>query len=404
MPLVSELDLPHLEMEDPAFGEDPWPHFEAARAKHPFLATCKFGIVVSEYRAMKDLLWMDDSMRMALGDIVEMMNARGTWWGKFQEDMILNRHGDEHKRLRDVLAPAFTPRQAIKHRPLMRAQISKLLDQWAPKGAFDFEEFASQFPVSVVTRLIGAPDSLIPTMLEALEVLGQSLNMDPEFVVQLQTAAELMYKTMEELIARRRAGERIGPEEDMLDILIATHDSGGLTIDELLNLLILLFVAGYDTSKNAMTLMMNQLIDRPEDYKRCAEDPAFCAKVVEENFRHTTTANVPRQTARDIEYRGVTIPRDTMLFFPISVAGRDPEVAPDADRFEPEREQKNRHIAFGRGQHMCLGQHIARAQIEEGLHLIAQRLRNPRRAGPSGWRPFFGTWGMRGLPIEFDPA
>jgi cytochrome P450 len=53
---------------------------------------------------------------------------------------------------------------------------------------------------------------------------------------------------------------------------------------------------------------------------------------------------------------------------------------------------------------MCLGQHIARAQIEEGLHLIAQRLRNPRRAGPSGWRPFFGTWGMRGLPIEFDPA
>ena len=404
MQALAELELPHLAMEDPGFGENPWPHFEAARRQHPFLATCKFGLVVSEYQAMKDLLWMDDSLRMALGDIVEMMNAKGSWWGKFQEDMILNQHGAEHKRLRDVLAPAFTPRQAIKHRPLMREQIGKLLDIWAPKGAFDFEEFASHFPVSVITRLIGAPQSLIPELLEALETLGQSLNMDPDFMAKLQSAAKLMYDTMADLVARRRAGERLSDDEDMLDILIATHDGGGITMDELLNLLILLFVAGYDTSKNAMTLMLNELIDRPDDYRRCAEDPAFCAKVVEENFRYTTTANVPRQTARDIEYRGVLIPKDMMLFFPLSVAGRDPGVAPDADRFDPARDQKNRHIAFGRGQHMCLGQHIARAQIEEGLHLMAQRLKNPRRTGPSGWRPFFGTWGMRGLPIAFDPA
>jgi cytochrome P450 len=353
---------------------------------------------------MKDLLWMDDSMRVALGDIVEMMNAKGTYWAKFQEDMILNQNGAKHKRLRDALALAFTPRQAIKHRPLMREQIGKLLDEWAPRGAFDFEAFASHFPVSVITRLIGAPESLIPELIEALEVLGQSLNMDPAFMAKLQAAAKLMYDTMGDLVARRRAGERIGPEEDMLDILIATHDRGDLTMDELLNLLILLFVAGYDTSKNAMTLMMNELLERPDDYRRCAEDPAFCAKVVEENFRHTTTANVPRQTAKDVEYRGVLIPEGTMLFFPLSVAGRDPEVAPDAAEFRPERELRNRHIAFGRGQHMCLGQHIARAQIEEGLHQMAQRLRNPRRTGPSGWRPFFGTWGMRGLPIEFDPA
>ncbi len=404
MTLVTELDLPHLEMEDPAFGEDPWPRFAAARRQHPFLATCKFGLVVSEYQAMKDLLWMDDSMRVALGDIVEMMNAKGSWWGKFQEDMILNQNGAEHKRLRDVLAPAFTPRQAIRHRPLMREQIGLLLDEWAPKGAFDFEEFASNFPIRVISRLVGLPASMIPGLLDAMEALGQSLNMDPDFIAKLQAAAKQMYDMVEDLVARRRAGERLGPEEDMLDLLIATHDRGGMSADELHNLLILLFVAGYDTSKNALTLMMNQLLDRPDDYRRCAEDPAFCARVVEENFRHTTTANIPRQTSRDVEYRGVLIPKDTMLFFPISIAGRDPGVAPDADRFEPERDQLNRHIAFGRGQHMCLGQHIARAQIEEGLHQIAQRLKNPRRAGPSGWRPFFGTWGMRGLPIEFDPA
>ena len=63
-----------------------------------------------------------------------------------------------------------------------------------------------------------------------------------------------------------------------------------------------------------------------------------------------------------------------------------------------------RHVAFGMGEHICLGQFIARAQIQEGLHLIAQRIRNPRRVGPSAWRPFYGVWGLRGLPIEFDPA
>ncbi len=404
MQALAELELPHLAMEDPGFGEDPWPHFTAARAQHPWLATCKFGTVVSEYSAMKDLLWMDDAMRMALGDIVEMMNARGTPWGRFQEEMILNQSGAEHKRLRDVLAHAFTPRQALKHRPFMREQIARLLDEWAPKGEFDFEEFSSFFPISVTARLVGLPADQIPVLKDALETLGQSLSLDPDYMVHLQAAAQQLYDAMEDLVARRRAGERLGPEEDMLDILLATHDGGQMNMDELLNLLILLFVAGYDTSKNAMTLMMNQLIDRPADYARCATDQAFCAKVVEENFRHTTTANVPRLTSRDIEYRDVLIPKGTMLFFPVSVAGRDPFVAPDADRFEPERDHKNRHIAFGRGQHMCLGQHIARAQIEEGLHLIAQRITKPRRNGDYGWRPFFGTWGMKGLPIAFDPA
>jgi cytochrome P450 len=404
MQALAEIDLPHLAMDEPSFGEDPWPHFEAARAAHPWLATCKFGLVVSEYRAMKELLWMDDSMHAAITDIVDIMEARDTPWGKFQVDQIIAYNGPDHKRLREILASAFTPRQAQRHRPLMREQIGKLLDEWAPKGSFDFEEFASYFPISVMCRLIGAPGGIIPGLKSAMETLGLSMAMDPALLPALQQAAITMYDSLGQVIAARRAGERLGEEEDMLDILLATRARGGMTEDELLSLLVMLFVAGYDTSKNALTMMMDVLIDRPEDYRRCAEEPAFCARVVEENFRFHTSATIARRTIRDIDYRDVLIPAGSMLFFPVSIAGRDPDVAPDADRFDPEREQKNRHIAFGRGQHMCLGQHIARAQIEEGLHQMAQRLRNPRRTGPSGWRPFFGVWGMKGLPIEFDPA
>jgi cytochrome P450 len=93
-----------------------------------------------------------------------------------------------------------------------------------------------------------------------------------------------------------------------------------------------------------------------------------------------------------------------MLFFPVSISGRDPAIE-NADVFDPERDQtKKRHITFGMGVHICLGQFIARAQIEEGLHQIAQRIRNPRRTGASAWRPFYGVWGLKGLPIAFDPA
>jgi cytochrome P450 len=88
------------------------------------------------------------------------------------------------------------------------------------------------------------------------------------------------------------------------------------------------------------------------------------------------------------------------------MASRDPSAFDNPDRFDPERNLATgtRHIAFGRGKHICLGQYIARAQIQEGLHRIAQRMKNPRLNGTHGWRGFTGTWGLKGLPIAFDPA
>jgi cytochrome P450 len=95
-----------------------------------------------------------------------------------------------------------------------------------------------------------------------------------------------------------------------------------------------------------------------------------------------------------------------MVFFPLSISGRDPGTFEEPERFDPERPitAETRHISFGLGKHMCLGQYIARAQLQEGLHLIAQRIREPRSPGPQAWRPFFGVWGIKGLPIEFTPG
>jgi cytochrome P450 len=207
---------------------------------------------------------------------------------------------------------------------------------------------------------------------------------------------------VEGLIEVRRASPRTGDEPDLLDLLLQTQAGGDLSDRELADILIFLFVAGYDTSKNMLTLTMRLLLDRPEVYRRCAEDHAFARSVVEESFRYHSTTSNQRVLNEDVVYRDVLLEKDAIVWFPLSVATHDPRYADQAEVFDPEREQKNPHIGFGLGAHICLGQYIARAQIHEGLHVIAQRLLNPRSPGPGGYRPFPGTWGLRGLPIEFE--
>jgi cytochrome P450 len=303
-----------------------------------------------------------------------------------------------------VLAPSLTPQQAKKLRPLMRQVMTELLDEWLPKGEFDFEEFASYFPISVMCSLIGAPREAIPSLRASMEAFGLSMSLDRDFLPQLEAAMKTLDEFSQKLVAERLANRKPKGEEDLLETMIGAMEDGRLAEREVYDLLIFLFVAGYDTSKNAMTLMMDVLIDKPGIYRRCAEDIAFCNKVTEENFRYLTTSTIPRVTTRDITYRDVEIPAGTLLFFPVSISGRDELAFDHAGEFDPDRGDVKKHITFGLGAHICLGQFIARAQIAEGFHQIAKRMRNPRRTGPSAWRPFYGVWGLKGLPIAFDQA
>jgi cytochrome P450 len=406
MQIGAELDLPYLTMDEDAFAADPFPHFARARAQHPWLARWTLGYVVTDYQAMRDLFADESRLGMLYDNIVAIMEAEGTPWGNFQQRHMLSMTGAPHKRIRDILASSFTPRQANLHRPLMQRTIAELLDEWAPRRSFDFEEFASYFPITVMCRLIGASPDVIPGLRSAMEAIGLSTSMDKRWLPAMQQGVVTMEEFVDGLIADRRAGRTGGgAEPDLLDLLLQTQASGGdLTERELGDILIFLFVAGYDTSKNMMTLTMRLLLDRPEVYRRCGEDHAYARAVVEESFRYASTTSSQRILMQDILYRDVLLEKDAIVWFPLSVAAHDQRYAEEAERFDPERERGKPHIGFGLGGHMCLGQYIARAQIHEGMHQIAQRLRNPKSSGPQGYRPFPGTWGIRGLPIEFDPA
>ena len=402
---VAELELPLLPLDEPELARDPLPRFAAARRQHPWLARTDLGIVITEHKAMRELFGRDDELRPPYKDVVALLGQEGTTWGRFTEEQLISLPVDQHKFLRDTFAAKFTPRFANQMRPLMQATISRLLDEWAPKGHFDFELFASYFPISVMFALVGAPLEGIALLRDDLEVIGLAHSYQLDLFPRIQEGMVRIDEFVQRTIAERRAHPHEGIE-DMLDLLIDTSDTGNVSHRQLVDLIMFFFIAGYDTSKNVLTYTMFTLLDYPDIYRRCAEDYDYCRKVIEEALRWFNPSTVARFVDKEFEYRGVTFPKDQMLFFPLSISGRDPGSFKDADTFNPDRENDPsvRQLAFALGKHMCLGQYIARAQLQEALHQVARRLKNPRMTGAVGWRPFMGAWGLKGLPIEFDPA
>jgi cytochrome P450 len=285
--------------------------------------------------------------------------------------------------------------------------MERLLKEWVPKRRIDFEEFASYYPVAVITQMIGAPLEAIPGLRKSMETVGLGVSMDSTRLPELDKAVLHLEEFSERLIADRLANPRAeGETEDLLDMLMDASEEGGISHRQLVDLLIFLFVAGYDTSKNVFTYMMALMTRYPDIYTRCAEDHDYCRKVVEEALRVFNPSSTFRFTREDLVYRDVLIPANTMLFFTLNMSGRDPTAFDRSEEFDPDRaiDPNRRQLAFGMGKHMCLGQYIARAQLQEGIHLVAQHMREPHLAGQPGWRPFPGVWGMKGLPIEFTPA
>jgi cytochrome P450 len=404
MHTLAELALPHLPMEDPAFGRDPYRYFAEARRTHPWLATSKFGLVVHEYAAMRELLGQDDKMRPPYGGIVEQLGLQGTPWGRFTEEQMISLPEKQHRLLRETFVSKFTPRSATQLRPMMRETVSRLLDEWVPRGQIDFEEFASYFPISVMFTLVGAPLEGVRLLRDDLEAIGLAHSLEMERFPRIQEGMVRLEAFVEQVISERRAHPRTDGVEDLLEILIRTGDAGDIEHRQLSDLIMFFFIAGYDTTKNVLTYTMYTLLEYPEIYRRCAEEHDFCQRVIEEALRWFNPGTVARFVERDMVYRDVLLPKDTMLFFPLSVSGHDPVSFPHGEVFDANRPLEKRHIAFGMGKHACLGQYIARAQLQEALHQIAQRMREPKLAGEVGWRPFLGTWGLKGLPISFTPG
>jgi cytochrome P450 len=401
--LDTTIDLPILPVETAEFSADPDPFLIEARRTHPWLARFSQGYIVHGYQANADLMADATNLVQGFGPIIDFYGVRGTMWARFMEEMIISVSGPVHTRLRSSMAHTFTPRRANQERELMQRVITTLLDEWAPKGSFDFAEFASYFPVTVMCGVLGVSAEPIPRIRDALENQLKSLSFDPAVKPLFMAGWDVLWEFADTLISEREASGEFD-ENSLLDAFITSKNEGKLDDVELRFMVLTVIVAGYDTSKNQLTMTMKILLERPELYERCAEDLAFCRQVTDESLRHSSIATPYREAAQDFTYEGFTFRKGDTLVMTPPLANRDPAVFAEPEIYDPARPNAGRHIGFGRGPHICPGQFIARNQLQEGLHLIAKRLRNPRLNGEIEWRPFLGAWGPKSLPIIFDAA
>jgi len=403
MELAEDHQIPVMPVESPEFAADPQPYLEAARREHPWLARFSQGYVVHGYQACADLLADNRNMTCGFGPIIDFYGVRGTGWARFMEETLISVYSPAHTRLRDSVAHAFTPRRANQEREMMKLTITALLDEWAPAGRFDFAEFASYFPVTVMCGLLGVSSDWVPRMHEALENQLKSLTLDPSVKPLFMAGWDVLWEFADRLVGEREASGQVSPDS-LLDDIIAAKQRGEMDDREARFMVLTVLFAGYDTSKNQLAMTMKLLLARPDIYRRCADDLQYCRNVTEESLRHSAIATPYREAANDFTYGGFGFRKGEMIVLAPPLANRDPALFERSSQFDPERANLSRHIAFGRGPHLCIGQYLARNQLQEGLHLIARRLRNPRLDGELEWRPFLGAWGPRHLPIAFDPA
>jgi cytochrome P450 len=403
MQLLSEMELPFLDVDAPEFHRDPFRFVDKVRGEHPWLARFSHGYVIHGYQAARDLAPRDEDLQLSFSQVVDFYQARATHWGEFMIDMLMTSPKAKHKRLRDSVAAGFTPRRANQIRPMIRQILGQQLDEWAPKGAFDFSDFAANYPVAVMCGLLGISSAPVRALRQQLDDHMSSLTFKPGIWDKVEAAYAEMEKLADSVLAERQRHD-IAEEGSELDAMIAARRAGEMDDTELRFMLLTFLVAGYDTSKNMLAMTLHTLLDHPEMWARCAEDIGYCGKVIEEMLRYSAIATLYREVIREFDYDGIRFPKGITLTFAFPLTGRDPAAFPDPHRFDPERVSTNRHSAFGRGSHICIGQYIARALLEEGLHLIAQRLTKPRLTGEPVWRPFLGAWGFEKLPIAFDPA
>ena len=226
MERMADTALPTLPLESPEFSANPQPWLEAARARHPWLARFSAGYVVHGYKAARDLFADEENMVAGFNTVVDFYGLQDSMWGRFLNGTLSATVGEQHDRLRACLAPAFTPRSANLARGLMQRVITQLLDEWAPRGAFDFADFAAFFPVTVMCGLLGVPAAQVTSMRDGLESFGKALNLKPEYKPVILAGVAGNHLEFADSVIEEREASGEYDEDMLLDVMIAAKKRG----------------------------------------------------------------------------------------------------------------------------------------------------------------------------------
>ncbi|MEU6920925.1 cytochrome P450 [Streptomyces sp. NPDC046631] len=288
----------------------------------------------------------------------------------------------EHNVQRRMLIPSFTVRRTAALRPRIQETVDRLLDTMVEQGppADLVDSFALPVPSMVICALLGVPYDDH----EFFEAQSRKLLRGPKSS-DVEAARDALDEYFRVLIERKRAT----PGEGLLDELIANQlESGAVDHDELVRLAQILLIAGHETTANMISLGTFTLLQHPDQLARMRDSEGLMASAVEELLRFLSIADgISRVAVDDIEVGGVTIRAGDGVILTTSVINRDGNVYAHPDDLDLGRNARN-HVAFGFGVHQCLGQNLARAELEIALPALFDRLPDLRLAVPAEEIPF----------------
>lgn len=375
----------------PAGRADPFPLYAAAHQLGPVLAVADSVFIVVGHNAVNQVLrnpgfGLPDP---PAGQSTPAVDPTAGAALRMMDRSILRTNPPDHGRMRSLISQVFTPRRVAALQPSVVAAVETLLDRLTERGAdggmVDFmDEFAFQLPVTVICELLGIPTADRHQFRPLASALTAALELAGDVDGPADTAARELGRYFTPLISERRTA----PGDDLVSALVAARDAddGRLSDEELLANLILLLVAGFETTTDLLGNGLAILLDRPSLVTALRSGPAGTAGFIEEVLRYESPVQVTSRVARvdGLVAEEVGIPAGSDVLLLLGAANRDPARYSRPDHFDPARID-SRPLSFGAGPHICIGNNLARLEASVALPRLLNRF--PRLSADPGRRP-----------------
>jgi cytochrome P450 len=306
----------------------------------------------------------------------------------------------EHVKYRQLLNSWFAPRAVEAMTPGAAEWCRQLVERVRPLGRCDFmTDFAAQYPTGVFLQSLGLPTSDTNMFVELVRNIFDNLR-HPALAEPLARAMGEVRKYFTAAIAQRRESP-LDPDTDLISHLLrSTIDGRLLTEEEILNMCVVLVMAGVETTSGQLGFMFQHLASHADQRRRLVDEPDLIPTAVEEFLRVHPIVLPGRKVTRDVDFHGCPMRKGDMVMLPIPAANRSPRVAERPTEVDFDR-RGNRHIAFGMGPHRCLGIHLARRELATALRVWHELIPDYSLDGDGQLMERGGQLGLVSLPLRW---
>ena len=394
-------------LADPALRDDPAPFYDELRAQGP-LIQARVSYLTVDHAIASELLRSEDFRVIVLGSGLPgplrwlEARTRDNLLHPLRPPSLLAVEPPEHTRYRKTVSSVFTSRAVNALRDRVEDTATDLLGALSEgPGVVDIVAgYCSKLPVAVISDILGVPDADRPRVLEFGELAAPSLDLGvswPQYQrVQKGIAG------FNSWLADHLQSLREHPGDDLMSQLIQVADEGSLLDEtELQATAGLVLAAGFETTVNLLGNGIRLLLNSPDQLAKLAADPSLWPNAVEEILRLDSPVQLSARVARtDTEVAGTTVRAGETVVIYLAAANRDPAVFNDPNRFDVERANAGKHLAFSGGRHFCLGAALARAEGEVGLRRFFTNFPDVQLAGLGTRRDTRVLRGWAELPVS----